>query len=116
MCLSDGDEQIVVGRRDLLAVLRQLEMIVVSLDHVGSATAEASEVERALVLQRFMTGWNVYRRLAKARRVLGDYFSDELGSDDMGELERELQAVPCWSISSQAAPNDGFGERTTRQT
>lgn len=43
-------------------------MIVVSLDHVESATAEASEPEHALV----------HRRLVKAITVLGDYFFREI--------------------------------------
>lgn len=45
--MGDLDDQIVVRRSDLVAVLQQLEMLVVSLDHVGSAIAELDETEQA---------------------------------------------------------------------
>ena len=71
--MANPDDEIVVQRRDLITALRQLEMVVVSLDHVGSATADASEVEQALVLRKFMIEWDVFGRLAEARALLGDY-------------------------------------------
>jgi hypothetical protein len=104
--MSDPHGEIVVQRRDLIAALRQIEMVVVSLDHIGSATADASDTEQALVLRRFMIEWGVFGRLAEARALLGDYFSREPGHDDMEELERELHDVRCWSASDQRPPPD----------
>lgn len=102
--MTNSEDEIVVQRRDLITVLRQLEMVVVSLDRIGSAMADTSEVEQALVLREFIFDWDVFRRLAKARGVLGEYFSRELGPDDLEELERELHDVPCWSASNQTPP------------
>ena len=107
--MANPDDEIVVQRRVLITALRQLEMVVVSLDHVGSATAGASEIEQALVLRKFIIEWGVFGRLAEARALLGDYFSREPGPDDLEELERELQDVRYWSASSQTPPTDGFG-------
>jgi hypothetical protein len=107
--MANPDDEIVVQRRDLVTALRQLEMVVVSLDHLGSATADASEVEQALVLRKFIIEWGVFGRLAEARAMLGEYFSRELGPDDLEESERELHDVRYWSASNQNPPADGFG-------
>lgn len=88
------EDVVAVRLRDLVAVLRHLETIVVSLDHLGSATAEQSDAERADVLLQFMVEWGVFGRLADARAILSDYFSRESGGDDMDELEREMHDGP----------------------
>lgn len=106
--MAHPDDKIVVQRRDLITALRHLEMVVVSLDHVGSATADATDVEQGLVLRKFMIEWSVFGRLAEVRALLGDYFSREPGPDDIDELERELYDVRCWSASNQTPPADGF--------
>jgi hypothetical protein len=107
--MANPDDEIVVQRRDLITALRQLEMVVVSLDQIGSATADASEGEQAGVLRKVIVEWGVFGRLAEARALLGDYFSREPGPDDLGELERELHGVRYWSASNQNPPADGFG-------
>ncbi len=89
-------------RDAVLAVLRDLEQIVVSLDRIGSATQEQSETDQDAALAAFVREWEVFRKLASARRILSEPFSDELGPDDMDELEYELADVTYWSSTGRA--------------
>ncbi len=94
------DEHVSVRTADLLKIVRHLDTIVVSLDRVGSATAELSRAEQAEVLTSFHDDWDVSKRLSACRTTLFDYFSRELGDDDMDELERELENQRYWSSDS----------------
>ena len=37
-------------------------------------------------------------KMAEARKIFSSRFSDELGDDDMDELEREMQDIKYWSL------------------
>ena len=89
-------------RDTMLAVLRDLEQIVVSLDRIGSATHDQSEREQDAALAGFVREWRVSEKLSRARRTLSEPFSDELGPGDMDELERELAGVVPWSSTGRA--------------
>ena len=96
------DETVTYKRRDIINILRDLEMIVVSLDRIGSAEAELLEMgkpehEVNSILSDWFDDWDVFRKLALARRILDEAFSRELGDDDMDELEREFQDLQYWS-------------------
>ena len=88
-------ERICYDRDDILKVIRIVNHIVVSVDRIGSATAEKTEQEQAIALSEFFSGM-VWQELSHARGILHSVFSDELGPDDMDELERELQNLKYW--------------------
>ncbi len=56
---------------------------------------------------RFIVDWDVFGRLATARRILDSYFSRTLGSDGMDELERELQDTQFWSFGDRSPSSGG---------
>ena len=86
------EQRIPVLRRDLIETLRFLEVLVVmSLDRVGSATAEAPRGVQAEHLLQYIDEWDVFRKAATVRRSLGECFSDGLAADGKDELERELE-------------------------
>ncbi len=98
---NEEPEMLHYERSRILEILRDLELMVVSLDRIGSEylplPGRKSEEEINEMLADFIFSWKVLRRLAKARGVLSEAFSDELGEDDMGELEREFQDLQYWS-------------------
>ena len=51
-----------------------------------------------LVHELFMRDTNIFQKLSKARSILSDAFSRELGEDDMEELEKELQHLERWEF------------------
>ena len=98
------DETVTYKRRDIINILRDLNLIVVSIDRIGSVEAELREKgkpenEGIALLSDFFQDWGVFRKLASARMILGDAFSRELGDDEMDELEREFQDLQYWSVS-----------------
>lgn len=101
------EKRVSVTTADLLEVIRHLDTLVVSLDRIGSATAGQSRAQEAEVLSSFVDNWDVFRRLSECRTTLSDYFSRDLGIDDMDELERELQNQQYWSSN---APRPGPGQ------
>jgi hypothetical protein len=95
------DDSITYPRSEIIGVIRTLNLLVVSMDRIGSATADKSETEQALTLCRFFDKYDVFQKLASARRSLHDAFSYELGADGMDELERDLQDLKYWSANDE---------------
>src|SRR5207302_1920981 len=44
----------------------------------------------------FIRRHKIFRKAARARRILSAPFPTTLANDDMSELEREMQDVPYW--------------------
>lgn len=96
-------KSVLIDRRKLIAVLRDLEMIVVSLDRLGSAFSKpigsslAPSSTELLALNEFVNTWSVFRRLARARRVL----SEPIEYDELVVL---MADVPVWGRSPAPRP------------
>lgn len=88
---------IVLGENQLITVIRDLEMMVVSLDRIGSSLASKKDVDFNGAIARFVLGANVFRRLKKARKILSAPFHGKIGKDGMDDLERKLQNVKIWN-------------------
>lgn len=97
-------ENITYSRSDIVQVLRDLNILVVSLDRIGSFSHDLSRSEAAALLGDFFDAWDVGRRLARTRRILSKPFSTELGDDDMDELEREFEGLPHWRPNQRRPP------------
>ena len=93
------DEEIVSYRKkDIIKVLADLNLMVVSLDRIGSYYSECETVEEYHKLSSdFLDDWKILPKLATARKILDEAFSPELGEDDMDELEREFQDLQYWT-------------------
>ena|SRR5205814_9854513 len=85
-------------RQDLVESIRFVNELVVSLDRIGSSTAQLTSAERAEVTDGYLDDWDVARRAAAVRRALSEYFDDELGPDHLDDLERELDGTIYWSL------------------
>jgi hypothetical protein len=68
--------------------------LVVSLDQLGSA--EMSKHEHDAAVSDFIQRHRIFRKTARARQILSEPFPDELGPDEMSELEREMQDIQYW--------------------
>jgi len=90
-------KNIAYPRRKDIEVLRTLNEIVVSLDHIGSASYDMSKHEQLAALEEFISGHRIFHKTAKARQILSSAFSTRAGADGMDELEREMQNVRYWT-------------------
>jgi hypothetical protein len=100
------NETVIVIRADLIAVLRHLNQIVVSLDHIGSAASDLGEEEFKNAALEFLIKWDVFRKLAQSRHILDKNFPDDLGDDGMSELEREFQGLEYWHLDHRIPEKD----------
>jgi hypothetical protein len=91
------------SREDIIRILRDLEMMVPSLDRLGTSAAFDREHDAAQV-RDFVDQWQVMPRLARIRHILSEPFPMTLGNDDMDELERLMQDVPHWTESHPDPP------------
>lgn len=103
--MPEGDN-IDYRREDLIIVLRYLNQIVVSLDRIGSTYVTVGERAGDELLAEFVTNWRVTEKLLHVRHILCQPFSEELGPDQMGELEREMEGIIYWSAERREPPDD----------
>lgn len=88
-------------KEKMIQVLRLVEQILISLDHIGACYPDVDQRTFNNLLANFICDWKVMPKLAEVRSILSEKFSDELGDDDMDELERELKDIKYWSINNQ---------------
>lgn len=62
-----------------------------------------SDEEYNEIESKFLTDWDVCRRLAEARHILSEPFPYEAGEDGMDELERRFVILRYWSHPSWKA-------------
>lgn len=90
------------SKSELIEVLRDLDMIVVSLQRIQSNYAQGDRATYDSVMNEFMQQWDVTRRLNKIRNTLSQHFSNQRDEYDMDELTREMVDVSYWSGPSAA--------------
>ncbi|MET9672872.1 hypothetical protein ABZY68_07190 [Streptomyces sp. NPDC006482] len=70
---------------EAVAVLQDLNEFVVSLDRLGSRQASGTADDRTV--GTFVRDWNVARRLAHARGVIGAALDEQLSEEEIAELD-----------------------------
>lgn len=101
------NEEIHISGAEAIEVLRELEFMLISLNKIarhyydGSELSDSKEnyISYALETTKFIDDNKITRRLAKARRIISSSFNDELGADDMGDVERALVDIEFWKAS-----------------
>lgn len=84
---------------EVINILQEIEFILVSLHKIGSYYAETlpnSYEEYAKETTNFIDNNNVCERLANIRKVLSCKFNNDLGVDDMSDIERALENIDFW--------------------
>lgn len=103
--MSGHHDDVTYRREHAIGVLRLLEELVVSLDRLASASSEMSPSRFDAALSAFIADHQILAKAAHARRLLSAPFPTEVGPDDMDELERALQDVPCWRPAEMGSDN-----------
>lgn len=92
-----SSDEVKLSRNDLVKVLRYLNMIVVSLDQIGSCAHDVSGEEYHRLSSKFLDDWFVCGMLGEARTLLSKPFSYD-------ELEDLFGDIPHWRYSAQMPP------------
>ncbi|WP_457325961.1 hypothetical protein [Roseateles sp. P5_E11] len=75
-----------------VAMLRDLEFLVTSLDRIGSSAVSGAELNE--LLGRFIVEADVYRRLAAIRKSLWETVDCELTPAEVCELQASVEIDP----------------------
>ncbi|ENU08811.1 hypothetical protein MKL42_18800 [Acinetobacter sp. AOR15_HL] len=81
---------------EVLNVLQEIEFMLISLHKIGSYYAKTlpnSYEEYAKETTNFIDNNNVCDRLASIRKILSSKFNNDLGVDDMSDIERALENI-----------------------
>ncbi|NBB13120.1 hypothetical protein [Pseudomonas sp. SLFW] len=89
---------------EAISIIKEIEYLLISLNKIAEyhynneqlKPSENTALDYALETTRFIDQNKITRRLAKVRRIVSEKFDDELGSDDMDDIERELELLKYW--------------------
>ena len=102
--MLEENEKINLTGEEAITILSEVEYILISLRNIAryyyhKEYGEVTDSEKNQYYQEttnFIDKNNVTHRLALIRRVVSEKFNDELGDDDMDDIERELEKLQCW--------------------
>lgn len=96
-----------VSSETFLQLMRDLEMLVVSLDRVGTVEWELLPAEAAALFADFCREWHVFELLAKDAAILSRALGDS--------IERALDDLPVWDADNPEHPLAVFASDGPRQ-
>ncbi len=82
-----------------MQLLKEINGFIVSLDQINNVYHEFGDSPWQEELVHYIIDRKLAQRLAQIRTVLSEPFSNELGDDDMDELEREMIDVEYWTFT-----------------
>ncbi|MFE3770511.1 hypothetical protein [Streptomyces sp. NPDC059122] len=88
---------------DVVAVLQDLNEFVVSLDRLGSRQASGTADDHTV--GKFITDWDVARRLAHARRVISLSMDAQLSEADNAEIDALCDQGRFYGTDSAISPS-----------
>lgn len=103
--LLPANRRIVLSGEDALRILREIEFLLMSLNHIGrhyypDGDDDGADAQRraqyCAETTRFIDEEQATTRLALMRRLLSAPFDTALGDDGMDDLERAVAALPLW--------------------
>jgi hypothetical protein len=95
-------------RRDVETLIRDLNLLVVSSDRLGS-TFYDDPARLAIETDKFLEDVLAFKRLTKGRRILCKAYESQLGRTEMERFEERLEKVKVWG-------EKGFRGRGKRKT
>jgi hypothetical protein len=97
----DVSDELTYPKAAIVDLLRDLNVMVVSTDRIGSAWNDRqNDEEYNAMFVKFFDEFGFFRKLADARTLLSEPFSNEVGEDGMDELERQMQDLHYWDGSA----------------
>jgi hypothetical protein len=87
-----------IDKDAVVGCLRELEFMIVSLDHMGSAGFPSTSIEK--LAYRFLVDGDVFRRLATIRSALSSCLDANLSRNEREQIETILEEVRPWEFRS----------------
>ena len=93
------NESYSISRDKLIMILYHLNIIVPSLDRIGSCHVDLKEEEFNRLISEFIIDWSVFRRLAEARNILEALMP-------LDDYEEMLEDIPVWNYNDRKPPDN----------
>jgi len=91
------EDTVTYDKSVILNILRDLDLLVVSTDRIGSAYYDyESDRQYNADFLSFFDEFGFSKKLASARRALEEPFSTKVDEDGMYELERNAKGLKYW--------------------
>ncbi|MBQ3782104.1 MAG: hypothetical protein II838_01515 [Lachnospiraceae bacterium] len=95
--MREKNKEITYIGDELINILKEIEYILISLHQMGSYFYEKDAELYEKETTKFIDNSDVCSRLASIRKILSRKFDDELGDDEMDDIERACQDIPYWT-------------------
>ena len=95
--MHPANEVITLSGEEAIEVLKELEVILISLHRIGSYYVDKNVKDYQKETTRFIDEWKVTHKLANARMILTKKFDSTLGEDNMDDLERAMEDLSYWT-------------------
>ena len=93
------DRTIALSAVDVEKIIHDLSLLIVSMDRIGS-TFHNKPKRQATELDQYFLEVNAFKRLAKARAILDEAYSNQSSEADVLRSEEEGEALPYWQNKS----------------
>lgn len=99
------NEVIELSGAEGILIIKEMAYILISLKKIAEhyynndqyvQSVDQQKIDYAIETTRFVDENLITRRLAKVRRIISEKFDDALGSDEMDDIERELEMLKYW--------------------
>ena len=88
-------KKIQLAENDVVAVLRDLEVLVVSFDRIGSEFSDDPQ-RHAIETDKFLFETFAFKKLARMRRILSDAYDAQRSKAAVRRLEERLEKTKVW--------------------
>ncbi|KOC86672.1 hypothetical protein [Winslowiella iniecta] len=92
------NEEITISGKELVEVLTVVNFSLISMRNIARYYYD-SEVNREgyeKEIASFIDHNQLVEQLANVRKILSKNFNNDIGDDDMGDLEREMEKIKYW--------------------
>ncbi|MBU2872061.1 hypothetical protein [Colwellia sp. E2M01] len=90
-------DTIYYSKKEVLEVLKTINLLVVSLNSIAMASVDHSETDLAEEILKFIQDKDMLSQLADVREILSSPLSKEMFDDETGLLEHVMDKLDYWS-------------------
>jgi hypothetical protein len=98
------NEKIILSGTEAINILSEVEYMLISLrniarhyyDNAGENVSDEMKLEYCSETTRFIDEKEITYRLAKIRAIVSEKFNNDIGDDDMDDIEREMEKIKYW--------------------
>lgn len=102
--MLNDNEKITLSGLEVIDILSEVEYVLISLRNISryycadssGAISDEDKLKYYEVTSNFIDDDKVTHRLAKIRKIISEKFNDDLGDDDMDDIEREMEKLEYW--------------------